>query len=478
METARPARSPRLHTLAAAKSPFDQGPKAVSLDPLLNDQLSSMGQEISHLLLRAGPAKDFELLESPGREPAPPPQRRLFLPFSSPPPETQQPKVAMFRSGPESKVHAPPVPAQAYAATKGAALVQPAMCSRCPVLNLQVRALSQSLAGLGAKTFNWSSGLSKLQRRDLAEVVLEYCRPCAHLDPTLEDLCIDLEQIQWAEVSGSPAAVGREAPPPAWLTKAPDSAEEPLRRPVMASQRVDRRRHSSPSSPPLAAPAGESSEAQGEVPCDAEMGRAQRKRSPSPPPALSPAVHSAKALPQDAQSLRLPPDEDAIPSSRHMIGYKRCYNSGCSRSCNEDSRSAWTWRSSRSFSSFSRALGSARTRRRRLRPFSRHAGRSSRRVPRRRPRDRSLHRHARSRPPRPDRPPRRRRPITRGFHCWCPGSRTCRQDTPRTCRAQCLLRLLMGRRGSDRPPHRPSDLRHPQHLRGLLGARRRSAWTD
>ncbi|CAE7640080.1 GUN4 [Symbiodinium sp. CCMP2592] len=78
METVRPARSPRLHTLAAAKSPFDQVPKAVSLDPLLNDQLSSMGQEaelpargaehfsifqawqISHLLLRAGPAKDFE----------------------------------------------------------------------------------------------------------------------------------------------------------------------------------------------------------------------------------------------------------------------------------------------------------------------------------------------------------------------------------------------------------------------------------
>ncbi|CAE7283492.1 GUN4 [Symbiodinium microadriaticum] len=63
------ARSPRLHSLrgaqparrrAAAKSPFDQVPKAVSLDPLLNDQLSSMGQEISHLLLRAGPAKDFE----------------------------------------------------------------------------------------------------------------------------------------------------------------------------------------------------------------------------------------------------------------------------------------------------------------------------------------------------------------------------------------------------------------------------------
>ncbi|CAJ1428176.1 unnamed protein product, partial [Effrenium voratum] len=68
-----------------------------------------------------------------------------------------------------------------------------------------------------------SSGLSKLQRRDLAEVVLEYCRPCAHLDSTLEGLCSDLEQIQWSEVAAL-ASLGREAPPPSWL---PNREEKP-----------------------------------------------------------------------------------------------------------------------------------------------------------------------------------------------------------------------------------------------------------
>ncbi|CAE7916475.1 unnamed protein product [Symbiodinium sp. KB8] len=135
-----------------------------------------------------------------------------------------------------------------------------------------------------------SSGLSKLQRRDLAEVVLEYCRPCAHLDPTLEDLCIDLEQIQWAEVSVAPAAVGREAPPPAWLTKPP--AEE-LRRPVVeATPRDELRRHSSPPSSPL----------REALPCQTQAETTPRERCDEPA--------SPKDSPEDplkAQHMR--PDE-------------------------------------------------------------------------------------------------------------------------------------------------------------------------
>eukprot|EP00439_Symbiodinium_sp_Y106_P034535 s3398_g4.t1 len=121
-------------------------------------------------------------------------------------------------------------------------------------------------------------------------VVLEYCRPCAHLDPTLEDLCIDLEQIQWAEVSVAPAAVGREAPPPAWLTKAP-SAEEPLRRPVVEAAQSLRhldelRRHSSPPSSPL----------REAVPCQSQMETTPRERCDEPAPPKDSPEDPLKAL--------------------------------------------------------------------------------------------------------------------------------------------------------------------------------------
>ncbi|CAJ1342550.1 unnamed protein product, partial [Effrenium voratum] len=141
---------------------YDQ---ATPFDPLLHDQLSKMGQEISHLLLRAGPPKDLEFPKRPTVEK----ESKRWVPLPD-----DKPKVTF------ATAKAPELPGQAPL-SEGVA----GMCSRCPVLNMQVRALSQSLAGLGAKAFNWSSGLSKLQRRDLAEVVLEYCRPCAHLDSTL-----------------------------------------------------------------------------------------------------------------------------------------------------------------------------------------------------------------------------------------------------------------------------------------------------
>lgn len=198
---------PRSQQLFGAKPSNDQVPP---LDPLLSDQLSSMGQEISHLLLRAGPPKEFEVLRPAPLQPA---MRRL--PMEEPskvPGSVLSPRTPTMPSlPPKSEKVLSGHPPEAGPVTS--------MCSRCHVLNMQVRALAQSLAGLGAKAFNWSTGVGKLQRRDLAEVVLEYCRPCAHLDSTLEGLCIDLENIHWGEVA-SLGCVAQLAPPPDWMAQA------------------------------------------------------------------------------------------------------------------------------------------------------------------------------------------------------------------------------------------------------------------
>eukprot|EP00913_Durusdinium_trenchii_P027635 g25917.t1 len=167
------------------------------LDPLLHDQLSSMGQEISHMLLRAGPPLDFE---APFRLTEEKECKRRIIP------DFEKPKASTPRDFKMEKA-------------SDHRRVAPTMCSRCHVLNMQVRALAQSLAGLGAKAFNWSMGLSKLQRRDLAEAVLEYCRPCAHLDTTLEGLCIDLENIHWGKVA-SVGNLNQQAPPADWISQA------------------------------------------------------------------------------------------------------------------------------------------------------------------------------------------------------------------------------------------------------------------
>jgi hypothetical protein len=55
-------------------------------------------------------------------------------------------------------------------------------------MGLQVRALAQSLAGLGARVFNWSVGLNVAQRRDLSMLIMDYARPCSHIDESVENL--------------------------------------------------------------------------------------------------------------------------------------------------------------------------------------------------------------------------------------------------------------------------------------------------
>eukprot|EP00931_Biecheleriopsis_adriatica_P059526 TRINITY_DN35624_c0_g1_i1.p1 TRINITY_DN35624_c0_g1~~TRINITY_DN35624_c0_g1_i1.p1 ORF type:complete len:538 (-),score=110.29 TRINITY_DN35624_c0_g1_i1:39-1607(-) len=66
-------------------------------------------------------------------------------------------------------------------------------CQLCSVLALQVRALAQSLSGLGAQIYKWSAGLAYRRRVELAQLVLDYALPCEHLDSRLETLCAELQ---------------------------------------------------------------------------------------------------------------------------------------------------------------------------------------------------------------------------------------------------------------------------------------------
>lgn len=72
-------------------------------------------------------------------------------------------------------------------------------CEQCAVLTQQVSALAQGLAGLGACVFNWSAGLSSKRRRSLALRIVEYCKPCAHIDDGLDFLCYELENARISE---------------------------------------------------------------------------------------------------------------------------------------------------------------------------------------------------------------------------------------------------------------------------------------
>jgi len=76
----------------------------------------------------------------------------------------------------------------------------PQPCQRCRILTLQVKALGQALAGLAARTFNWSAGLSMAKRRSLADLMLEYATPCAHIDSDVLALCRELQRAHWEEL--------------------------------------------------------------------------------------------------------------------------------------------------------------------------------------------------------------------------------------------------------------------------------------
>lgn len=157
---------------------------SIGQDPLLKDSLSSLGAEVGTLLMRSG---------------------------------SNQTDWRNTHSDSDAR--------EALTSADFDKLDQESGCSHCVGMKMQVRALAQSMAGLAAKVFNWSSSLGKLQRRDLAEMILEYCKPCAFLDTHLQDLYFGLKHIEWADVTSKPAFLV-VVPPTEWLT--PELADHGL----------------------------------------------------------------------------------------------------------------------------------------------------------------------------------------------------------------------------------------------------------
>lgn len=92
----------------------------------------------------------------------------------------------------------------------------PRRCSRCDVLSQQVRAIAQSLVGLSARVMHWleSSGLANAQRDAVEAMILEYARPCAHVEPSVAALVSELLEVLQKRRGG--AAASPASSPEAW----------------------------------------------------------------------------------------------------------------------------------------------------------------------------------------------------------------------------------------------------------------------
>lgn len=105
-------------------------------------------------------------------------------------------------------------PADATAATPSIVAVAPGevdtSCARCRVLERQIKALSQALAGLGARVFNWTvqATLPENQKAFLWDMTQQYLQPCAHLDGRLAETCASLGAALRRERKVVPVAVG------------------------------------------------------------------------------------------------------------------------------------------------------------------------------------------------------------------------------------------------------------------------------
>eukprot|EP00933_Yihiella_yeosuensis_P039967 TRINITY_DN3416_c6_g1_i1.p1 TRINITY_DN3416_c6_g1~~TRINITY_DN3416_c6_g1_i1.p1 ORF type:complete len:426 (-),score=78.31 TRINITY_DN3416_c6_g1_i1:57-1334(-) len=67
-------------------------------------------------------------------------------------------------------------------------------CPRCRALERQLQAVSQSLAGLSARLFNWSNSpaVRLSEQLGLWEMTLQYLQPCAHIDFQIAETCARL----------------------------------------------------------------------------------------------------------------------------------------------------------------------------------------------------------------------------------------------------------------------------------------------
>jgi len=223
-----PPRKPRTHALSLAESLL--GPRArtldadrVGLDPLLRSHLHSMSEGIDGLLRRTEPvptlydsqsqadkvqrgAQELHHGSPPRLADLPPgaPQHGLVHSLISGL-ATEDVSVSDAVGTLESDLRSPNVmtaPGRLGYADDDKKASQWGRdkvleCDRCAVMALQVRALAQSLAGLSAKIFNWSSMLKPALRRQLSDMVLQYTLPCAHIDESIQHLCDELSSTRW-----------------------------------------------------------------------------------------------------------------------------------------------------------------------------------------------------------------------------------------------------------------------------------------
>lgn len=114
--------------------------------------------------------------------------------------ETQQLSVAEALRNLEQSPAAPPPAAVAPEAPAPAP-----RCESCAVLGLQIRALSQSLAGLSASMVRWSEQLAHSRQKEVVDMVLDYVQPLKQVDARLETLVLELRQDLAAAVLAAPA---------------------------------------------------------------------------------------------------------------------------------------------------------------------------------------------------------------------------------------------------------------------------------
>eukprot|EP00929_Paragymnodinium_shiwhaense_P029084 TRINITY_DN16753_c1_g1_i5.p1 TRINITY_DN16753_c1_g1~~TRINITY_DN16753_c1_g1_i5.p1 ORF type:complete len:443 (-),score=96.66 TRINITY_DN16753_c1_g1_i5:287-1615(-) len=120
------------------------------------------------------------------------------------------PSAAASNAGPWSGLAeaAEELPAAAAAPSPGLGPAMP--CERCLVVETQLRAVAQSLAGLSAALFNWTlaSTLRHEERGDVWSTMLKYVFPCAELDVAVAAVCDSLkdaldEQVRSRQMIGA-----------------------------------------------------------------------------------------------------------------------------------------------------------------------------------------------------------------------------------------------------------------------------------
>ncbi|CAJ1388646.1 unnamed protein product [Effrenium voratum] len=155
------------HEAAQARAELQGG----SLGDVLKSQLVELGNFVGSLQLRANRGEDSEWLSAPAAAlpPSPTLQQRLG--------HTEEPEVQALETS--------------FSPCSAGS-------SELEVLRVQMSALAQSLAGLGACVVNWSGFLDAQRRGELRRKVLSYVEPCGQLSPELQELCRDLRSMEFA----------------------------------------------------------------------------------------------------------------------------------------------------------------------------------------------------------------------------------------------------------------------------------------